>query len=253
MRAIELNGVKPDMNKDAFTWGRLVVHDGRAVEALAKLPVNRVQSLDDMISRRAAFLTDYQNKAWAESYLATLAKIRTAETRVSGHAGGLTEAAAKGLFKLMSYKDEYEVARLHSQTGFYESLKDRFEGDFTIRHHLAPPMLPTGKDARGRPYKRAFGPWIQPALRQLAKMKGLRGTKLDVFGYSADRKLERGLIAEYRAVLDQLVQSLSAKNLAEATQIAGLVMNIRGYGPVKDLAVEQTRARIKAELDAFGT
>jgi indolepyruvate ferredoxin oxidoreductase len=253
MRAIELNGVKPDMNKDAFTWGRLVVHDGCAVEALAKLPVSRVQSLDDMISRRAAFLTDYQNKAWAESYLATLAKIRTAETRVSGHAGGLTEAAAKGLFKLMSYKDEYEVARLHSQTGFYESLKDRFEGDFTIRHHLAPPMLPTGKDARGRPYKRAFGPWIQPALRQLAKMKGLRGTKLDVFGYSADRKLERGLIAEYRAVLDQLVQSLSAKNLAEATQIAGLVMNIRGYGPVKDLAVEQTRARIKAELDAFGT
>ncbi|TNF18994.1 MAG: indolepyruvate ferredoxin oxidoreductase family protein [Rhodobacteraceae bacterium] len=252
MRAIELNGVKPDLNKAAFTWGRIVVNDRAAVEAAANLPVSAVQTLDEMIARRAAFLIDYQDEAWAQSYRDTIAKVRMAEEEVTGGAGDLTLAAAKGMFKLMSYKDEYEVARLHTETGFYEGLKARFEGDFTVKHHLAPPMLPSGKDARGRPYKRAFGAWIQPAFRHLAKRKHLRGTAWDVFGYTAERKMERALIGEYRALLDRLIAGLTRDNHAEAARIAGMVMEIRGYGPVKDEAVEEVRARIGAATAALG-
>lgn len=245
MRAIELNGVKPELNKDAFTWGRLVVHDRAAVEKAANLPVSTVQTLQQMIDRRAAFLTDYQDAAWAASYRAAIEKVRRAETNVAGEAGALTEAAAKGLFKLMSYKDEYEVARLHSDTGFHDSLKDRFEGKFTVKHHLAPPMIPARTDARGRPVKRAFGPWMQPAFRMLARMKHLRGTRWDVFGRTAERRMERALIDDYHRLLEQLVAGLTPETLPQAAQIAAMVMDIRGYGPVK----QQAATRVMADID----
>ncbi|MFV0301745.1 MAG: indolepyruvate ferredoxin oxidoreductase family protein [Paracoccus sp. (in: a-proteobacteria)] len=251
MRAIELNGVKPELNKAAFTWGRIVVHAPDAVERIAALPVSPVLTLDQMIDRRAAFLTDYQDAAWAASYRAALAPIRAAEARVMGSEGALTEAAAQGLFKLMSYKDEYEVARLHTETGFLEGLKDRFEGDFTVRHHLAPPFLPAKLDARGRPFKRSFGPWIQSGLRYLARRKRLRGTRWDIFGYSAERRMERALIGEYRDLLSRLAGGLTAKNRAEAVGIAAMVMEIRGYGPVKDKAVERVRAGIAAAMQGY--
>ncbi|WP_425100190.1 indolepyruvate ferredoxin oxidoreductase family protein [Tropicibacter sp. S64] len=251
MRAIELNGVKPELNKRAFGWGRIVVQDPAAVEAAAGLTPAPVASLEEQIARREAFLAEYQDATWAARYRDAIAGVRDAEVRVTGAAGPLTEAAAKGLFKLMSYKDEYEVARLHSETGFRAGLKDRFEGEFTVIHHLAPPMLP-GRDARGRPMKRRFGAWVQPVLRVLAKGRRLRGTAFDPFGYSAERRMERGLIEEYRGVLDRLTGGLTPGNAADAARIAGRVMEIRGFGPVKAEAVAQVRQAIAADLEAYG-
>ncbi|WP_114391365.1 indolepyruvate ferredoxin oxidoreductase family protein [Notoacmeibacter marinus] len=252
MRAIELNGVKPDLNRDAFTWGRIAIDDPEALEAAAGLPVTAILTLDQMIERRAAFLTDYQDADWADRYRADIARVRQAEMKIAGQPGALTEAALKGLFKLMSYKDEYEVARLHTQTGFHDELKHRFEGDFTVKHHLAPPILSFRRDARGRPLKRAFGPWIRPVFGQLAKMKGLRGTRWDPFGYSDERRMERELIADYRDLLDRLIDGLTRDNLTDAARIAALVMEIRGFGPVKEEAVAKVRPQIAAELEVLG-
>ena len=251
MRAIELNGVKPEPNKAAFTWGRIVAHAPDAVEKIVALPVNPVQTLDHIIETRAAFLTGYQGASWAALYRDTLAPIRRAEQKIKDAKGELTVAAAKGLFKLMSYKDEYEVARLHVQTGFLEGLKDRFDGDFTVRHHLAPPFIPTKCDARGRPLKRSIGPWVQVLFHQLAKFKSLRGTRLDIFGYTNERRMERALIVEYRELLARLVAGLTPENHANAATIAGKVIEIRGYGPVKEAAVAKARDEIAAAMQAY--
>ena len=140
---------------------------------------------------------------------------------------------------------------VHAKTGFVEGLKDRFEGEFTVRHHLAPPFLSRGTDARGRPLKRAFGPWVRVAFRQLARMKHLRGTRWDLFGRTEERRMERALIGEYRALLDRLTEGLTAVNRDEAARIAGMVMEIRGFGPVKAEAVAKTRARISEAIAAF--
>ncbi|MBT9385392.1 indolepyruvate ferredoxin oxidoreductase family protein [Pseudooceanicola sp. CBS1P-1] len=252
MRAIELNGVKPDLNKAAFTWGRIIINDRAAVERIANLPVSPVQTLDAQIARRAAFLSDYQDAAWARRYTDAIAAVRKAEVLATGGAGALTEAAMKGLFKVMSYKDEYEVARLHSQTGFYEGLKQRFEGNFTVHHHLAPPMLNSGTDGRGRPLKRSFGPWMQGGLKALARMKRLRGTALDPFGRTAERRMERRMIEEYCALLGRLAASLNAGNRDEAAGIAALVMEVRGYGPVKEAAAADYARRRDAALQDAG-
>ncbi|WP_425074181.1 indolepyruvate ferredoxin oxidoreductase family protein [Sagittula sp. S175] len=245
MRAIDLNGVKPDLNRRAFGWGRIAAQDAVAVAEAAGLVAAPVQTLDERIARRVAFLTDYQDAAWAGRYRDAIARVREAETRVTGAPGALTEAAVKGLFKLMSYKDEYEVARLHTATGFVEGLKDRFEGAFTVTHHLAPPMLP-GRDARGRPMKRAFGPWIRPVMAVLARGKRLRGTAFDPFGRTAERRMERQLIAAYGAMLDRLVAGLTAQNVAGAAEAAGRVMEVRGFGPVKEQAAREALAGMRA-------
>ncbi len=251
MRAIELNGVEPVRNRAAFDWGRIAAHAPEAFERIADLPVGTVQTLDEIIERRSRFLSGYQDRKWARRYVDALAEVQGAETRVTGAPGALTEAAAKGLFKLMSCKDEYEVARLHTQTGFYEGLKDRFEGDFTVRHHLAPPLLSRKLDARGRPLKRAFGPWVHTVFRLLARCKRLRGTPADIFGYSAERRMERALLGEYRDLLERLVSGLTAGNLPEATRIAGLAMDIRGFGPVKEEAVRNVRNEIAKSLEGY--
>ena len=218
MRAIELNGVKPDQNKDAFNWGRVIAQVPERAEQIANLPVTPVLTLGQMIERRATFLKEYQNDAYAQTYRDAIDVVQEAETVAAGSVGPLTEAAAKGLFKLMSYKDEYEVARLHAHTGFYETLKDRFEGDFKIKHHLAPPVIPSKLDARGRPFKRVFGPWMQSGFRTMAKFKGIRGTPIDVFGYTAERKMERALIGEYRETLDLLVANLTSENVRDCSE-----------------------------------
>ncbi|MBV6638100.1 MAG: indolepyruvate ferredoxin oxidoreductase family protein, partial [Mameliella sp.] len=251
MRAIELNGVKPELNKQAFAWGRVAVTDHEGVARIAGIEARPVQTLEQMIDRRADFLADYQSRRWARRYRDDLQKVIEAETRVAGAPGALSEAAAKGLFKLMSYKDEYEVARLHAQTGFLDGLKDRFEGEFTVRHHLAPPILSSGTDARGRPLKRSFGPWVQVAFRQLARMKRLRGTVFDPFGRTAERRMERALIREYRDLLDRLVNGLTSDNRDEAARIAGLVMEIRGFGPVKEEAVGKTRKAMNEAITQY--
>jgi len=148
----------------------------------------------------------------------------------------------------MSYKDEYEVARLHRDKSFLASLTDRFEGDFKLVHHFAPPLLASGKDARGRPLKRAFGPAIRPALSLLARLKSLRGTMFDPFGYTAERKMERELIGWFEALLTRCEREISPTNAPMWAEVLSAPMEIRGYGPVKHEAVLKVRAQVEALL-----
>ncbi len=239
IRAIELNGVEAERNRLAFALGRLAF---AAPETLTPKPL-APESLDEIIARRATFLTDYQDAAWAERYRAAVARIRAADVE-----GRVTDAVARSLFKLMSYKDEYEVARLHTETGFEAKLREGFEGDFRITHHLAPDFLPSAKDWRGRPRKRAFGPWVRTPMRLLARLKRLRGTPLDLFGYAAERRRERALIAWYEAILEELPRLLPHCGPDALLPIASAPLEIRGFGPVKAQAAEAVQARVAAQL-----
>jgi indolepyruvate ferredoxin oxidoreductase len=151
----------------------------------------------------------------------------------------------------MAYKDEYEVARLHMETGFLERLRQEFEGDFTVNYHLAPPLLAFGNDARGRPLKRRFGQWIQPAFRMLARLKFLRGTALDIFGYGHERRMERELIGWYEALISELLPQLRIETIEPLVKIASLPMEIRGYGPVKEIAARDVTSRIAGLKNDF--
>jgi len=246
MRAIELNGVEIEKNKLAFNWGRLAVHNPEKMQVLLRdeRAANDDESLQDVIKRRAEFLVAYQGQALADKYKALLEKVQFEADKLGDD--GLAEAVARSYFKLLSYKDEYEVARLHTQTGFLENIRRDFGSKAKVRFHLAPPLLGGKKDARGRPPKKEFGAWMIPAFRVLAKMRGLRGTKLDLFGYTAERRMERGLISEFEATVDKLLAALSADNIDEATAVVRLYMGIRGYGPVKEAAVKEVREKIDA-------
>jgi len=249
LRAIELNGVAVERNKQAFAWGRIAAADPNFLPKMDDAP--KAETLDQLIDRRADFLTAYQNDAYATRYRALVANVRKAEAKLNS--GALTEAVARALFKLMAYKDEYEVARLHMQSGFLDELKGEFEGDFSIQYHLAPPFLPSKRDARGRPRKRAFGQWIQMPLAMLARLKGLRGTPFDPFGYTAERRAERELITWYDGVIRRLLGGLDAAHLPSLVAIAKAPMDIRGYGPVKDAAIGKVKAEVErlfAELHA---
>jgi len=244
IRAIELNGVAIEQNKRAFACGRLAVADSDFVASLLG-QAQPAETLDQIIERRADFLTSYQDARYAERYRAIVDSIRATEhDRIPG-SELLTPAVARSLFKLMSYKDEYEVARLHTQTGLQKKLRREFEGDFTIKYHLAPPLLPGRKDARGRPLKRQFGPWIEPAFRVLARLKFLRATPLDLFGYTRERRMERNLVAWYESLLTELVPLLHAETVGRFAEIAALPMEIRGYGPVKEAAVDKVKAKVE--------
>jgi indolepyruvate ferredoxin oxidoreductase len=247
-RAIELNGVEVEKNHAAFAAGRLAATG----ETLAPDDIEkgwRTETLDEIIARREAFLKDYQNAGWAARYRAAVDRARAAENAYGSEEH--TQAVARSLFKLMSYKDEYEVARLHMRTGFLDRLKEEFEGDFTVHYHLAPPILPLGHDARGRPNKKAFGQWIQSPFRVLARLKFLRGTAFDPFGYTAERRSERELIGWYEGVVETLLSSLGKADLEALAAIAAQPMEIRGYGPVKDKAVVEVRAEVAARLAAL--
>ncbi|UPJ41593.1 indolepyruvate ferredoxin oxidoreductase family protein [Bradyrhizobium sp. 40] len=249
LRAIELNGVAVERNKQAFAWGRIAAADPNFLPKMDDAP--KAETLDQLIDRRAEFLTAYQNDAYATRYRALVANVRKAEAKLNS--GALTEAVARALFKLMAYKDEYEVARLHMQSGFLDVLKGEFEGEFSIQYHFAPPFLPSKRDARGRPRKRAFGQWIQMPLAMLARLKGLRGTPFDPFGYTAERRAERELITWYDGVIRRLLGGLDAAHLPSLVAIAKAPMDIRGYGPVKDAAIGKVKAEVErlfAELDA---
>ncbi len=246
-RAIELNGVAIERNKAAFAWGRVAAADQDAFAAAWAEPKPAPETLDDVIARREEFLTDYQDAAYAAKYRKVIDRVRAAEAPLGSER--LTDAAARSLFKLMAYKDEYEVARLHMETGFLDKLKDEFEEGFTVSYHLAPPMLPLGKDWRGHPRKKAFGQWMQTPFRRLARMKRLRGTALDPFGWTAERRMERALPGWFEGVLDRQLAGLSAETLDRAVEIAKAPMDIRGYGPVKARAVDTVKARV-AKLEA---
>jgi len=252
-RAIELNGVAVDFNKQAFTWGRRAAHDPAAVEKLAG-PQDKPPAafdLDAFIARRVADLTAYQNAAYAARYRALIDRVRQAEAALGTGATDLTEAAARSFFKLLAYKDEYEVARLYSAPDFRRSLRQTFQRHDKLTVHLAPP-LGSPKDARtGHLQKREFGPWMFTAFRLLAPLKGLRGTALDPFGRTEERRMERALIAEYEATMDSLLRDLTAQNLPLATEIAALPQTMRGFGHVKMANVEKAKAREADLLAAF--
>jgi len=249
LRAIELNGVAVGSNKRSFLWGRRAAVDLKRVEKTATpaqaIVVQMPQSLDSVIKKRVEFLTGYQNAAYAAQYSDLIDKVRAAE---SAHNLGtkLSMAVAKSLFKLMAYKDEYEVARLYTDGRFVEQLATQFEGKFSVKFNLAPPLF-AKKDAKGHLVKAEFGSWMWTAFKLLAKLKGLRGGAFDVFGYTAERKMERALINEYRGMIEGVLRSLDASNHASAVELASLPEQIRGFGHVKEKAVAEYRAR-KEEL-----
>jgi len=245
-QAIVLNGVAVEANHRAFLLGRIAAAKPDALGEMLRPKPAAAQTIAETIARREAFLTGYQDAAYAARYRTSVERMQAAETPLGGSA--LTEAVAKSLFRLMAYKDEYEVARLHVQSGFAARLKSEFEGDFRIVHHLAPPFLAAGVDARGRPLKRAFGPWIRLPFRLLARMKRLRGTAFDLFGRTAERRMERELIVWF--------EGLAARAAAEATPatrdawaaILAMPQQIRGYGPVKEDAAAKVRREVNAAL-----
>ncbi len=202
----------------------------------------KVETLEEIVARRAAFLTDYQNAAYAARYAGLTGMAKSAEAQLRGMAG-FAEAVAKNAFKLMAYKDEYEVARLHRDQSFEKKLAEQFEGDFKIRHHLAPPMIARIDQRTGHPAKIAFGAWIRPAFGVLQKLKFLRGTAFDPFGRTAERRMERRLIEDYFALVTELSAGLDAANHAVAVELAGLPDMVRGFGHVKLLSVERFEKR----------
>ncbi|MBG6076812.1 indolepyruvate ferredoxin oxidoreductase family protein [Polaromonas sp. CG_9.11] len=252
MRAIELNAVQVDNNKAAFEWGRRCAHDLASVQALFKtaqvIEFVKKPSQTEMLTKRVAFLTAYQNAAYAQTYQAFVEKVRAVEAPLGKTT--LTEAVTRYLFKLMAYKDEYEVARLHTDAGFLNKVNAMFEGDFKLNYHLAPPLL-AKKNDKGELQKQAFGPWMLTGFRLLAKLKGLRGTPFDVFGHSEERKEERALIAEYRASIEEVLAGLTLENHATAVEIARIPELIKGYGHVKARHLAAARPQWTALMQAF--
>jgi indolepyruvate ferredoxin oxidoreductase len=237
-RALELNGEAVPMNIAAFGWGRRAALDLAAVEklaapAVADPVVALSQSFDEMVERRVEFLTRYQNAAYAARYRAWVGKARAAESARAPDKSGLAEAVARYLFKLMAYKDEYEVARLYTDGAFAAQVKNTFDGDnLRLMVHLSPPLFsPT--DAEGQPRKMTFGPWMFRAFKVLARLKGLRGTAFDIFGHTAERKAERKLIADYEAMLDEILGKLGPDNHHVAVGLAAIPEKIRGFGHIK--------------------
>ncbi|PWC94977.1 indolepyruvate ferredoxin oxidoreductase family protein [Azospirillum sp. TSO5] len=245
-RAIELNGTGVPANLRAFAFGRLAAHRPELLKTLGAEEEAPATDLATIVERRAAFLTDYQDRAYADRYRALVERARQAEARVAPGSTALAEAVARSAFKLMAYKDEYEVARLHSNPAFRKSLEDRFEGDWKPVFHLAPPLLSRDTNGYGEPRKMALGAWILPVFRGMAAMKRLRGTALDPFGYTAERKMERALIARYEATVAEIAERLSADRLATAVELAALPQEIRGFGPVKHRAMEAVEPRWRA-------
>ena len=249
MRAIELNAVAVDNNKTAFEWGCRAAHHWAEVEQLLQASNNAVSvidfkkrdSLEDVIAKRVEFLTAYQNTAYAAKYIDFVEKIRSKEQALKGDvivkALPLTEAVARNLFKLMAYKDEYEVARLHSDGTFEKKVASMFEGDYKLNYHLAPPLI-AKKNDRGELQKQQFGPWMLTSFKLLAKLKGLRGTAFDIFGKTPERRMERALLADYRKSMEAVMLKLTSENaqtlLPIALDIARIPDSIKGFGHVKD-------------------
>jgi indolepyruvate ferredoxin oxidoreductase len=259
-QAIRLNNVAVEFNLKAFAWGRHAAANAAAVDAALAAARGAVaapralsQSLDELIDRRVAELTAYQDAAYAARYRALVTRVRDAEFRALSGESAVTEAVARTLYKLMAYKDEYEVARLLTDASFAARLKADFGDGLKPRFHLAPPFLSGTDPATGRPMKREFGRWVLPFLAVLARMKRLRGTVLDPFGRTAERVMERRLIVEYEALVATLCDRLSHANRDLALQLAQLPDAIRGFGPVKDAAIHRTRAEWERLQDAFST
>jgi indolepyruvate ferredoxin oxidoreductase len=258
-RAIELNGEAVEMNKAAFAWGRRAVVEPAVVEALIKPAPEATsdartlsQSFDDIVARRVAFLTAYQNAAYAARYRRLVERTKAAETARAPGKTGLADAVARYLFKLMAYKDEYEVARLYSDGAFVKQVNSELGGEHLRFHvHLAPPLLARRDKATGEPRKMTFGPWIFPLFGLLAKFKFLRGTAFDPFGYSTERTTERALVRDYEALLDEVLAKLNGDNHHIAVGLAAIPEKIRGFGHVKMRHLKAAKADETALLDQF--
>ncbi len=247
LKAIELNGAAVKANQRAFRLGRLAAHDREAILKMAGLDLpdgpKFAEAFEEIVAKRSDFLTAYQNAAYAERYRAMLDKIRAAEAIKAPGKHGLADMAARALFKLMAYKDEYEVARLYTNGEFHKKLNQEFEGNFSLSFHLAPPILGATDRNTGRPRKMEFGSYMMNAFRVLAALKGLRGTWLDIFAYSPERKLEVAMIGDYDKLLAKMAASLTPANHATAVALAELPLEVKGYGYIKDSNYKQTKAK----------
>jgi indolepyruvate ferredoxin oxidoreductase len=255
-RAIELNGAAIAMNKEAFQWGRLAAVDPQAVHAAMRgleQPDAPTPTLDERIATRTAFLRDYQDDHWAQRYAAMVRMAGEAEQRVAPGQSAFKEAVALSLFKLMSYKDEYEVARLYANGDFENKLKRKFDGDYTLTFHMAPPLFARRDPVTGHLQKQEFGPWMLRAFRLLAKFKHLRGGRLDIFGRTEERRMERRLIDDYLNLVRDLCHDMTRANLRTAVALANVPQMIRGFGHIKEANVKKAKAeeaRLLAEFKA---
>ncbi len=255
-KAIELNGVSIEFNLKSFVWGRRAAVDLARVQRIAN-PAEVVtigqhfsRNLDELVARRVDFLTAYQDAAYAARYKDFVERVRRAEAEKTGSTK-LTEAVARYYAKLMAYKDEYEVARLHSDRAFMQKIDGMFEGDYKVVFHMAPPILNKPDAVTGEAKKSTFGPWMMSALRLLARFKGLRGTAFDIFGRTEERRIERALIDEYAATVEALLAELTPANHALALEIASIPETIRGYGHVKMRHLRQAQQQRVALMAKF--
>ena len=257
MRAIELNGQAVEKNKQAFDWGRRAAVDLNSVQKMATPPEAKPESqrlsqtLEEMVERRKKYLTAYQDAAYADRYQALVAKVQQHEAQQFPGKKALAAAVARYYFKLMAYKDEYEVARLYADSDFVKRVAAQFEGDYKLTFNLAPPIMSDLDPVTGEARKKVFGPWMMNAFTVLAKFKGLRGTAFDIFGYSDERKMERRLIADYENTLEELLGKLSAENYDLAVDIASMPEFIRGYGHVKQQHLVDARKSEQELLEKF--
>ncbi|HEY5817822.1 MAG TPA: indolepyruvate ferredoxin oxidoreductase family protein, partial [Mesorhizobium sp.] len=257
-RAIELNGEAVAMNLAAFRWGRRAAHEPDFVnQAIAgkaggQKAHSEVETLDEMLARRVAFLTAYQNASYAGRYASRVARIRESEAKAVKGSSVLAETVARNLFKLMAMKDEYEVARLYTDGSFKRQLEREFESHDRLEFHLAPPVLGR-KGSDGKPRKSNFGPWMMRAFRLLAVLKGLRGTPFDVFGRTAERRRERQLLAEYEADLDLVESRLTPATHQAAAALAAIPALVRGYGHVREASMKQAAAERQRILQRWTT
>ena len=230
-------------NLAAFECGRHAAHQldvlMQHIQPSQVIQFKKRETLEDLVANRMRRLTDYQNATYAARYQSFVQRVQWAEAPLGKTV--LAETVARHLYKLMAYKDEYEVARLHTQSGFLDRIASSFEGDFKVYYHLAPPLLAKQND-KGELVKQKFGPSMLTGFKLLAKLKGLRGTPFDIFGRSQERQTERALIGEYMQHLEQVIQNLNSENHAHALQMANVPENIKGFGHVKQRNLKAARA-----------
>jgi indolepyruvate ferredoxin oxidoreductase len=256
IQAIEMNHIAVEENKRAFFLGRLAAHNPAAVKEWLAPPNDPPaetgeESLERTTARRAEFLTAYQDAALAERYERLIHRVRSIEAEKTGGRTALAEAAATNYFRLLAYKDEYEVARLYSDGTFLEQLEKQFEGDYRLTFHFAPPLLPSRDPETGELRKRTFGRWMLPVLRLMARFKFLRGTALDIFGHTAERRMERQLIRDFETRIEEVLQHLKPENHAAAVEIAENYKTIRGFGHIKMTQVAIFKQRENELLSDF--
>jgi indolepyruvate ferredoxin oxidoreductase len=266
-QAIELNGTAVERNRKAFLWGRRTAHDGDAVRRLSETATATKsskgerfsRSLEEIIARRREDLTAYQNVRYAERYGALVSRVQNFESALGRPSTALSEAVARNYYKLLAYKDEYEVARLHSDPAFGEQLRAQFEGNFSLRFHLAPPLFARPDLHTGRIEKHAYGAWMLHAFNLLRRLKFLRGTIFDPFAHSAERRLDRQLLANYEADVELILRRLASgdeETLNTALELASLPEQIRGFAHIRAAAAERAgeqRAALRRLLAATAT